>query len=234
MAGHAGRPPPGAGLRPSGAGRQRLGARHRAGPLAQHPGVRRRRRPPALPRALHGRTPRRGRTGLARLRRRLLPVRCVAGRRLRRRHRGLLLRPHLRGHRRAAGEGRAPAGRAGGVQPARRPHGEAQPHGRVPALGLHRPRPEPRRHLAPGPPRAHRPGPPAPAVGGVRRGGERVGHPALSGLRRRRRPQHREDRHDGRRPGAVHRGAEPRRRREPAGVAGHGPRTEALVALGPG
>ena len=58
---------------------------------------------------------------------------------------------HLRGHRRAARD-RAEHLLAVEVTccTARRPHGQAQPHRRLPALGLPRPRLEPGRHLAPG------------------------------------------------------------------------------------
>ena len=183
------------------AGRLGLGAGHRPRPLAGHAGLRRDRRAPALPGAVRRRPARRRRAGLAGVRRRLLPVRRLAGRRLRGRHRGLLLRPHLRGHRGPAGPGRAPPGRRGRVQPARRPHGQAQPDRRLPALGLHRPRPEPRRHLAARAPRADRAGPAAPAVGRLHRGGRRVGHAALPGLRRHGRAGRRQGRHDRRRPG---------------------------------
>ena len=49
---------------------------------------------------------------------------------------------------------RARARRRGDVRPPDRPHGQAQHHRRVPALGLPRPRLEPRRHLAAGAGRA--------------------------------------------------------------------------------
>ena len=131
-----------------------------ARPLALDARVRRRRRPAALPHARS--TPRRRPTadrGLAALRRPLLPRRRVARRRLPRRHRGLLLPAHLRGHRPVAAPRRAHARRRGRVRAADRPHGQAQPHRRVPALGLPRPRLEPRRHLAAGARRDDRPGP---------------------------------------------------------------------------
>ena len=98
--------------------------------------------------------PGRGPPRLAHLRRHLLPRRRLARRRLPRRHRGLLRPAHLRGHRRRS---RARGEHHLAVEvtctPAGRPHGQAQPHRRVPALGLPRPRLEPRRHLAAG---AHR------------------------------------------------------------------------------
>ena len=90
-----------------------------------------------------------GRRAWLTLRRPLLPGRRVARRRLPRRHRGLLRAPHLRGHRRRcarAGEHHL-AVEVTCARPAR-PHGQAQHHRRVPALGLPRPRLEPGRHLA--------------------------------------------------------------------------------------
>ena len=117
------------------------------------------RRPAPVPRGPSTpRRPERRPPVVADLRRPLLPGRRLARRGLPRRHRGLLLAAHLRGHRRPPGPVRAPPRRRGHLQPADRPHGEAQHHRRVPALGLPRPRLEPRRDLAPGPRRA-RPGP---------------------------------------------------------------------------
>ena len=58
----------------------------------------------------------------------------------------------------APGRGRAPPRRRGHLRAARRPHGQAQPHRRVPALGLPRPGLEPRRHLAAGARHRDRPG----------------------------------------------------------------------------
>ena len=127
--------------------------------LAVRARVRRRRRPAALPPHFDADGPGRGTPGLADLRRDLLPGRRVARRRLPRRHRGLLRPAHLRGHRRAA---RARPSTTSRVEvtctPADRPDRQAQHHRRLPALGLPRPRLEPRRHLAPGA-RRPRPGP---------------------------------------------------------------------------
>ena len=110
-------------------------------------GVRRDRRTTALPHQL--RCGRRARTVVAVLRRHLLHVRRLARRQLRRRHRGLLRSPRLRGHRRCSrARQRAHAGSRGGVRAPDRPDAEAQHHRRLPALGLPRPRRQSRRHLA--------------------------------------------------------------------------------------
>ena len=104
--------------------------------------------------------PRRRPAPLAHPRRALLPRRRLARRRLRRRHRGLLRTPHPsrspscsppRAEHVAGGRGRVPA--------AARQDGQAQPHRRLPALGLPRRHVEPRRHLAARARRGDRPGP---------------------------------------------------------------------------
>ena len=94
-----------------------LGADRRPRPLALHARVRRQRRAAPVPHGVRARPPRTGRPPLAAARRALLPGRRLAGRELRRRHRGLLLPPRLRGHRRARGPDRAPARHRGDLQP---------------------------------------------------------------------------------------------------------------------
>ena len=89
-----------------------------ARPLALDAGVRRHRRPAALPAPLRrdAARPRAGARWLT-LRRALLPGRRLARRRLPRRHRGLLLPAHLRGHRGAARPRRARPRRRGDLPP---------------------------------------------------------------------------------------------------------------------
>ena len=103
--------------------------------------------------------PGRGPPRLADLRRPLLPRRRVARRRLPRRHRGLLRsRTPSRSPTRSRARGEHHLAVEVTCTPPDRPHRQAQPHRRLPALGLPRPRLEPRRHLAAGP-RRPRPGP---------------------------------------------------------------------------
>ena len=102
---------------------------------------------------------------MADLRRHLLPGRRVARRRATSATPRATSLPHTFEVTEAlARPRRAPPRRRGGVHPPDRPDREAQHHRRLPALGLPRPRLEPRRHLAAGPRHrdragAHRPAP---------------------------------------------------------------------------
>ena len=105
----------------------------------------------------------------------LLPGRRVARRRLPRRPRGLLLPPRLRHHRPGPARRRARAVRRGHLRARSSDRTrQAQHHRRLPALGLHRPRLEPGRALAPGPGRAHRAGAHQPPAGDLPRGRART------------------------------------------------------------
>ena len=105
--------------------------------------------------------------------------------------------------------------------PPDRPHGEAQPHRRVPALGLPRPGLEPRRHLATGAARDDRPGPhPRPARAVPRRDDRARRRRVPRRPRRRSRPAPVRVALVGRRRRPRAR-AVARRRREPGRVDGH-------------
>ena len=211
--------------------RSPLGLRRAARTLAHAPCVRVERRadpPSALVRLtrLGGRRVAR----LARVRRRLLPRRRVDRRHLSRRDRGLLLPTRDGRHRSPRRGARAPAGDRSRVRPTERSHRQAKHHRRVPALGLHRPRLEPRRHLATGPDRAHGPRPDDPPEGTVPRGRRDPGDPLVRRRPRQRRGPNGDVAHVGSRGCRVERRALTRRGRQPSRVAASRRQPRPLVA----
>ena len=215
--------------------RRRLGAGAGPGPLAVGSGVLGGRRSVPVPDTLRPSPARcHGRPFLVGARRRLLPVRRVARRHLSRRHRGLLLPAHLRDQRRVQGPVRRPRpGGRGDVRAAAGPDPQAEPHRRLPALGLHRRRLEPRRPVAARPHRDHRPGPDQRSHRRLSGGDRRLRRGPVHGDTRRRRTE------DGgagvhRRSGRARLGPAPRRRRQPRVVDGRDRRTPAVVAAGAG
>ena len=204
-----------------------------AGPrsLAVGAGVLDERRPAHLPHPLRPRArPGRG-SALAGPRRALLPGRRVARRCLPRRPRGLLRPPRLRHHRPGRPVVRALAVHRGHVQPAARPGRQAQHHRRLPALGLHRRRLEPRRPVAPRPGGAHRAGAHLQAAGRVPRGPRRPGGAAAARRARLGRHPLGAAAHHRRRPGGAGLRPRPRAGRQRGHLAVRRRQPHAVVAV---
>ena len=185
----------------------RYRAGHRRHCVARGPGarslavdsvIRRQRRTAALPAGVPSRPARRSPTGLRHPRGDLLPSRCLAGRRVPGRSRGLLLPTSLRHHQPGAPVGRPRAGRRGHLLAATRPRGQAQHHRSVAGRRVVRPRMESRRSVAAGAHRHHWTGAHRSLPGAVSRRQRRARAPPCACPPRQRRAAFCADHHVGR------------------------------------
>ena len=135
--------------------RRRLARDRGAQPLAQPRALRRQRRRVDLSQAFRARRGTRGQAPFRDVRRRVLPGRRVARRRVPRRSGGLLLPPHVRHHQPVSPGHRTCPRRRGGLPASTEPQDEAHHHRCVPELGRDGSDLEPRWSVAAGADRNH-------------------------------------------------------------------------------